>query len=241
MQLFFEENINGETFDLGEKESHHLVKVLRKNSGDTVLFTNGKGSFFTCMMESNHPKKCRLKIIEQEFSPPEKFHVHLAIAPTKNSDRIEWMLEKITEVGFNEITFLKTTHIERSQLNLERLSKKLVAACKQSFKAWLPKMNEMRSFEEFVSDKAFETYDRYIAYLGKENTSHLAELATSGRSYLVLIGPEGDFSPGEIRLALEMGYRACSLGKHRLRTETAGLVAVHTLQLVNVIHDQAQR
>lgn len=134
MQLFFEEQINGETFDLKEKESHHLVKVLRKNAGDTVLFTNGKGSFFTCMIESNHPKKCRLKIIEQEFSPPEKFHIHLAIAPTKNTDRIEWMLEKITEVGFNEITFLKTTHIERNQVNLDRLSKKLLRPANKALK-----------------------------------------------------------------------------------------------------------
>ncbi|MDN3686406.1 16S rRNA (uracil(1498)-N(3))-methyltransferase [Cyclobacterium jeungdonense] len=234
MQLFFEEQINGEVFTLSDKESHHLVKVLRKNIGDTVLFTNGKGSFFTCMIEENHPKKCKLKIIEQDFNPQEKFHIHLAVAPTKNTDRMEWMIEKITEIGFDEITFLKTTHIERSQVNLERLTKKLIAACKQSFKAWLPQMNEITPFEEFVADKSFETYDRYIAYLDKENTQHLMQLAKPNLSYLILIGPEGDFSPGEINLALEKGFKACSLGKHRLRTETAGLVAVHTLNLVNL-------
>ncbi|WP_162418739.1 16S rRNA (uracil(1498)-N(3))-methyltransferase [Cyclobacterium roseum] len=234
MQLFFEEQINGEAFTLSDKESHHLVKVLRKNIGDTVLFTNGKGSFFTCMIAENHPKKCKLKIIEQEFNPQETFHIHLAVAPTKNTDRMEWMVEKITEIGFNEITFLKTTHIERSQVNLDRLTKKLIAACKQSFKAWLPQMNEITPFEDFVADKTFATYDRYIAYLDKDNTQHLMQLATPNRSYLVLIGPEGDFSPGEISLALEKGFHPCSLGKHRLRTETAGLAAVHSLNLVNL-------
>lgn len=234
MQLFFEEHISGESFELEGKESNHLVKVLRKNIGDTVLFTNGKGSFFTCMIEDNHPKRCKLKIIAQDFSPLEKFHIHLAIAPTKNLDRMEWMLEKITEMGFNEITFLKTTHIERSQVNFDRLTKKLIAACKQSHKAWLPSMNEITEFEDFISDKAFANHERYIAYLDRENSRHLFQLAKPNQSYLVLVGPEGDFSPGEISMALEKGFKPCSLGKHRLRTETAGLAVVHTLNLLHI-------
>ncbi|MFO7825329.1 MAG: 16S rRNA (uracil(1498)-N(3))-methyltransferase [Cyclobacterium sp.] len=233
MQLFFEENISGESFELEAKESNHLVKVLRKNIGDTVLFTNGKGSIFTCMIEDNHSKKCKLKIISQDFSPLEKYHIHLAIAPTKNMDRMEWMLEKITELGFNEITFLKTTHIERNQVNFDRLEKKLIAACKQSYKAWLPVMNEITAFDDFISDGSFATYERFIAYLDKENNRHLYQLASPNQSYLVLVGPEGDFSPGEITLALEEGFKPCSLGKHRLRTETAGMAVVHTLNLLH--------
>lgn len=234
MQLFFHDNIKGDTFELDPKESNHLGKVLRKSIGELVYFTNGKGSVFTCLLEDNNPKKCKLKVVEQVFTPLEKFHIHLAIAPTKNSDKMEWMLEKITEIGFDEISFLRTTHIERNSINLERLEKKVVAACKQSFKAWLPQMNEMVDFGDFVGDKTYDTYQRFIGYIDKENTDHLLNLAEPNQSYLVLIGPEGDFSPGEIKLAREKGFVPCSLGKHRLRTETAGLVAVHSLNILNL-------
>lgn len=234
MQLFYEEEINGDVFTLDPHESNHLGKVLRKNIGDTVLFTNGKGSLFTCQIEDNNPKKCRLKIVEQLFTPMEKSHIHLAIAPTKNMDRMEWMLEKITEIGFNEITFLKTAHIERSRLKLDRLQKKLISACKQSFKTWLPEINPMVDYEKFISDPDFQAHERFIAYVDKDNNRHLMHQASVGQSYLVLIGPEGDFSPGEITLAINNGFKPCSLGKHRLRTETAGLVAVHTLNLLNL-------
>jgi 16S rRNA (uracil1498-N3)-methyltransferase len=234
MQLFFEEEINGEVFTLDAQESNHLCKVLRKNIGDTVLFTNGKGSLFTCIIEDNNPKKCKLKIVEQLFTPVEKSHIHLAIAPTKNMDRMEWMLEKMTEVGFDEITFLKTAHIERSNIKLDRLHKKLVSACKQSFKTWLPVLNPITDYEKFITDASFHSHERYIAYVDKDNDTHLIKQASPNQSYLVLIGPEGDFSPNEISAAINNGFKPCSLGKHRLRTETAGLVAVHTLNLLNL-------
>lgn len=234
MQLFYEEEINGDVFTLDPQESNHLGKVLRKNIGDTVQFTNGKGSLFTCQIEDNNPKKCQLRIVEQLFTPMEKFHIHLAIAPTKNSDRMEWMLEKITEIGFNEVTFLKTAHIERTRIKLDRLEKKLISACKQSFKTWLPVLNPIVDYEKFISDPAFHTHERFIAYVDKDNDEHLMQQATIGQSYLVLIGPEGDFSPGEITSAINNGFKPSSLGKHRLRTETAGLVAVHTLNLLNL-------
>ncbi|EPR67792.1 16S rRNA (uracil(1498)-N(3))-methyltransferase [Cyclobacterium qasimii] len=233
MQLFYEEEINGDVFTLDTQESNHLGKVLRKNIGDTVLFTNGKGSLFTCHIEDNNPKKCRLKIVEQIFTPMDKFHIHLAIAPTKNMDRMEWMVEKITEVGFNEITFLKTAHIERPRLKLDRLEKKLISACKQSFKTWLPVINPIVDYDKFITDSAFQTHERFIAYVDQDNGEHLINQTTPNQSYLVLIGPEGDFSPKEITSAINNGFKPCSLGKHRLRTETAGLVAVHTLNLLN--------
>lgn len=234
MQLFFDDKIGGTNFELDKKESAHIAKVLRKNVGDIIYFTNGKGSLFTCLLEDNHPLKCRLKILEQSFTPLEKFHIHLAVAPTKNTDRMEWMVEKLTEMGIDEITFLKTTHIERSRINLDRIEKKLVAACKQSFKSWLPKINDMVDFNHLISDKTFQTYQRFIAYIDEDNTGHLINLAQPSQSYLVLIGPEGDFSPGEIEAATKNGFQSCSLGKHRLRTETAGLVAVHTLSILNL-------
>ncbi|MFC4871605.1 RsmE family RNA methyltransferase [Negadavirga shengliensis] len=234
MQLFYQENITGEAFDLDPTESNHLGKVLRKAIGDLVHFTNGKGSLFTCRIVDNNPKKCRLEVVEHTFSPRENFHIHLAVAPTKNTDRIEWMLEKITEIGFHEITFLRTVNIERNRVNLERMLKKIISASKQSGKVWLPVINDLDDYEAFVTDKAFDTYQRFIAYVDKDNQSHLMHLAKPENSYLILIGPEGDFSPGEISLALSRGFTPCSLGKQRLRTETAGIIAVHSLNLVNL-------
>lgn len=234
MQLFYQENITGGAFDLDPTESHHMVKVLRKSIGDLVCFTNGKGSFFTCKIVDNNPKKCRMEVLEQTFTPRENFHIHLAIAPTKNIDRIEWMLEKITEIGFHEITFLRTTNIERNRINLDRMQKKLVSACKQSCKSWLPTINDFVDYKDFVTDKAFDTYQRFVAYVDKDNQAHLMRMAKPENSYLVLIGPEGDFSPQEISLAIRKGFVPCSLGKHRLRTETAGIVTVHCLNLINL-------
>lgn len=235
MQLFYQEEISGDELILSPEESRHLSKVLRKPIGDLVYFTNGKGSLFTCMVEDNDPKKVRLKVVGQEFVLQDKHHIHLAIAPTKNPDRIEWLMEKVTEIGVNEVTFLKTLNSERHHVNYERLHKKAVNACKQSFQAWLPEINEIRSFEDFVYDKNWLTYQRFICYVDETIPLHLIQQAEPDHSYLVLIGPEGDFSPGEIQQAQDAGFVACSLGKNRLRTETAGLAAVHALKLLNTL------
>ncbi len=233
-QWYFQEHMSGEEFVLDQQESKHISKVLRKPIGELVQFTNGKGSVFTCKIEDNHPRRTRLRIVEQQFLTKPSYDIHLAIAPTKNMDRIEWLMEKITEIGVDEITILQTENTERIQVNIQRLQKKAINACKQSRKAWLPSLNDITPFDQFISDPSLLSHQRFICYVDENIPDHLYQLAKPGHSYLVLIGPEGDFGPSEIQAALDEGFSACSLGKSRLRTETAGLVAVHSLQLANL-------
>lgn len=234
MQLFFHENISGNSFEIDPEESRHLVKVLRKSVGDMVYFTDGKGVLYTCTIENLDSKRTRVSVLNQELQTQEQHYIHLAIAPTKNQDRMEWMVEKITEIGVNEISFLNSENSERNYLKVERLEKKIISACKQSFKMWKPKINEIREYTEFIKESYINSSQKFIGYVDHENQSHLMDQAEKNTSYVVLIGPEGDFSPREIQLAKEHNFRACSLGKNRLRTETAGLVAVHTLNLIQL-------
>jgi 16S rRNA (uracil1498-N3)-methyltransferase len=233
MQLFYQEEIKGTEMVLDPEESRHLTKVLRKPVGDIVYFTNGKGSLFNCRIEDNDPKKAKLVVVSHEFVPKPIHHIHLAIAPTKNVDRMEWMMEKITEIGIDEVTFIVTENTERSHLNFDRLRKKSINACKQSCQTWLPEINELRNFDEFVADKNWNTFQRFICYVDEKIPNHLMKQAERDHSYLILVGPEGDFSPKEIKEATKYGFQPCSLGRNRLRTETAGLAVVHTLQLLN--------
>ena len=232
MQLFFQEDMPHERFGLSPEESKHLAKVLRKNVGDIVYFTNGRGELFTCRIEEINPKKTQLQVLEMKSIPKDDFFIHLAIAPTKNQDRVEWMVEKITEIGCHEITFLNTAHCEKAYLKLDRLEKKIIAACKQSLKSWKPKLNGQVDFSAFISSPRLGDCQKFIAYVDGENTELHAQ-ADKASTYLVLIGPEGDFSTDEIQEAFANGFLPCSLGKSRLRTETAGMVAVHTLNLIN--------
>ncbi|MFN3800132.1 16S rRNA (uracil(1498)-N(3))-methyltransferase [Belliella pelovolcani] len=233
MQLFFTEHTNENQFTLDADESKHLIKVLRKTQGDRVHFTNGKGCLYHCIIIDANPKKAIIKIEEREFQPEDDYYIHLAISPTKNSDRMEWMVEKLTEIGVHEITFMESEFSERSHLKLERLEKKIIAASKQSLKTWLPKLNPVRPMNELVQDSEFNSYQRFIAYVDKENDRHLFDKAKPDNAYLILIGPEGDFSNQEIQLAFDNHFLPCSLGKSRLRSETAAVAAVHTLQLIN--------
>ncbi|MCH7397172.1 16S rRNA (uracil(1498)-N(3))-methyltransferase [Belliella sp. DSM 107340] len=233
MQLFFHEHTNEDHFDLDAEESKHLIKVLRKTQGDRVHFTNGKGSLLHCVITEANPKKAKLRIEEREFTPEDDYYIHLAISPTKNSDRMEWMVEKLTEIGVHEITFMESEFSERSHLKLDRLEKKIISACKQSLKTRIPKLNPVRPMTELVQDKNFDTYQRFIAYVDKENDRHLFDKTKVDNAYLVLIGPEGDFSKQELQLAFDNHFLPCSLGKSRLRSETAAVAAIHTLQLKN--------
>ncbi|QDH80169.1 16S rRNA (uracil(1498)-N(3))-methyltransferase [Echinicola soli] len=234
MQLFYQKDIpDTGNIILNHEESKHLVKVLRKVIGDEVLLTDGKGHLFTCTITKSDLKRTELSIIEKKETPLPDHRIHLAIAPTKNTDRMEWMLEKITEIGFQELTFLKTTNSERSFLKPDRLEKKMVAACKQSLKTHFPVINPLISFHDLLKNDAFADHQKFIAYVDEAHTHHLFDLAEKNTSYLILIGPEGDFSPEEINLATKNGFAPCSLGNSRLRTETAGLAAVHTFSLKN--------
>jgi len=238
MQLFFHDNITENIFHLDQEESKHLIKVLRKNQGDKVDFTDGQGYLYHCVILDPNPKKAGLKVMERFYEPEDDYYIHLAICPTKNPERMEWMIEKITEIGVHEITLMESTHSERSFLKLDRLEKKIISACKQSLKTRVPKLNPICEMEELVVNKKFDTYQRFIAYVDKDNTHHLFEKAKQNGEYLILIGPEGDFSSQELDLAFKNFFLPCSLGKSRLRTETAGLAAVHTLQLVNSLAEK---
>ena len=216
---------------LDEVESRHCIKVLRKRQGDPITVTDGKGEFFDCVITDASDRRCAFDIAGHLTVPRESFAVNIAISPTKSADRIEWFVEKAVEIGVNNITLIDCKNSERSFINMDRLTKVAISAMKQSLKARLPEISPIVSFNDFVTTAVQD--EKYIAFVDQTNPDHLSEVAKPGRSYVVLIGPEGDFSHDELTLALSFGFQKVSLGNSRLRTETAGVVACHTLNLVN--------
>lgn len=233
MQLFFQEKVDLPTTYLDEEESRHLVKVLRKKQGDQIRLTDGKGRVFDCVVLEANQMLTSLKVLSSCQIPEDTFHIHLAIAPTKSPDRMEWMVEKITEIGFHELTLLETMNSERNFLKTDRLKKKIISACKQSLKYRIPVVNPFGKLTALFKAKEFEGFQKFIAYVDENHENHLLDVAVPGSKYLILIGPEGDFDPKEINEAIQSGFLPVSLGKSRLRTETAGLVSVQMLQVLN--------
>ena len=233
MQLFYhpEINSNTKTFFLSKEESNHLVKVLRKNVGDTVYVTNGDGWLFTTEIVDNNPKKCMLQLLKSEKKYERNYYLHLAVAPTKMNDRFEWFLEKATEIGVDEITPILCDHSERKVIKHERLEKVLLSAMKQSLQCKLPKLNSLTPFAEFVS--APHKGQLFIAHCEESYKTPLKRKALADHKITILIGPEGDFSEQEIALAQQKGFLPVTLGNSRLRTETAAIVACHTVALIN--------
>jgi 16S rRNA (uracil1498-N3)-methyltransferase len=232
MQLFYVPNISGAEVFLDETESKHAVKVLRLSNGDTIQLVDGKGGFYDAEVSDANPKKCRISILKTTTDFEKKdFHLHIAIAPTKNIDRFEWFLEKATEIGIDEITPLLTEHSERKNIKSERLEKILVSAMKQSVKAFLPVLNETTRFRDLISTSTCK--NRFIAHCNNGEKIHLKNIIAKAKDVLILIGPEGDFSPEEVKAAKESGFQEISLGNSRLRTETAGVVACHIVNLLN--------
>ena len=230
MQLFFIENPESEIV-LSKEESKHATKVLRKKEGDILNFTDGKGGFYKAEITIADTKKCRLQIISSEQKPKQhNYHLHIAIAPTKNMDRYEWFLEKATEIGIDEITPIICDHSERKVLKTERCNRILLSAIKQSLKFHLPKLNEAMPLKDFL-ELDFEG-NKYIAHCEKSDKLELKNVKLEEKT-LILIGPEGDFSAAEIEIALQNQFKAISLGESRLRTETAGLVTVHTINIIS--------
>lgn len=218
--------------ELPEEEAGHCLRVLRLGVGDEVMLADGKGCFYKAVISAATGKRCQVKVLEKtEQQPFWKGHLHLAMAPTKNMDRIEWFVEKATEIGFDELSFLNCRFSERKVIKTERIEKIVVSAMKQSLKAWKPVVNEMTDFGKFMQ-RDF-TGQKFIAHCYEGEKSLLKDVLRSGEDALVLIGPEGDFSREEVEKAEAMGFRAISLGQSRLRTETAALVAVHTMNLFN--------
>ncbi|VAW22897.1 16S rRNA (uracil(1498)-N(3))-methyltransferase [hydrothermal vent metagenome] len=232
MQLFYIPYIPGESVWLDETESKHCIRVLRLGIGDKIQLVDGKGGVYEARISDPNPKRCSLEVISTENNYGEKgFSLHVAIAPTKNIARFEWFLEKATEIGVDEITPVLCRFSERKSLKPERLEKIIIAAMKQSLKAYLPKLNQLIPFGQLLG-QPFEG-GKYIAHCYEGKKKHLKDSIKKNENSLVLIGPEGDFSKEEVNLALRHGFKGITLGNSRLRTETAGIAACHIINLAN--------
>jgi 16S rRNA (uracil1498-N3)-methyltransferase len=231
VNLFYQPQLAQGILNLDADESRHVVKVLRKKQGDTITLTDGKGFLYAATITHPDPRQCTFAINKKIQEPPKNFIIHIAISPTKNADRIEWFVEKAVEIGIDEITLLECDHTERQHIKIDRLEKMAISAMKQSLKAKLPLIHSLTSFRNLTQNA--EALEKYIAHVDIENPNQLKNLVTRGSSYLVLIGPEGDFSVEELTLAESLGFKKISLGPSRLRTETAGLAACHILNLAN--------
>ncbi len=233
MHLFFTPDLNSQTYTLNEDESKHSIRVLRLNQSDPVNLVDGLGGFYTAIITDANPKKCVLQIIDHVPNYGKRpFYVHVAVAPTKNLDRLEWFVEKAVEIGIDEISFLLCDHSERKNLNTERLQKIAISAMKQSIKAYLPQLNELQPFTSFVQQ--CDPKATFIAHLVDHDRKSLSQVTVS-QKICILIGPEGDFSSREIEMAYKQGIKPVTLGASRLRTETAALVACHTANLLHEI------
>jgi 16S rRNA (uracil1498-N3)-methyltransferase len=237
MNVFYLPDFQSGDIILNEEESVHAVKVLRMKENDPVLLVDGKGKLIEGEIITANPKKCRIKVLSiTEELGKRNFKLHLAVAPTKSSDRIEWLIEKATEIGLDEFTPLLCRYSERKQIQKSRLEKVAVAAMKQSLKAYLPVIDDMVPFEKFISQN-FRA-KKFIAHCIPGEKPHLFSLIHQQEDILVLIGPEGDFSPDEIRMAKQYDFQEISLGNSRLRTETAAIAACHTVALCNEIRNE---
>ena len=232
MHIFYIPDISGEMINLDPLESKHAIRVLRLEKGSVVRAVDGKGGFYTAEIINPDYKNCCLKVTDQIQEYGKKnFYLHIGIAPTRNIDRFEWFIEKSAEIGIDEITPLLTEHSERKKINPLRLEKILISAIKQSVKAYMPKLNDLTNFNDLINNCNHSK--RYIAHCTGEAKPHLKDVIQAGSDNLILIGPEGDFSPDEIKRANINGFRSVSLGSSRLRTETAGVVACHIVNLLN--------
>ena len=231
-----------DTLTLGEEDSKHCVKVLRMAEGDTIEVVDGNGNLYTCRITTAHPKRCAVEVLDKKNQPPHWGHrIVLGIAPTKNLDCMEWLVEKCVEMGVDRIIPLRCHNSERTVLKTDRLKKIMVSAMKQSLKATLPQLDELTPVEQVIA----EQFDgaRCIAYcdamLPREQRVMLAGACRPDRDVMILIGPEGDFSPEEVEAATVAGFSAVSLGESRLRTETAGMMAVAAIHTLRTEHQTA--
>ena len=232
MNLFYQPAIPDGILYLDGDESRHCVKVLRKKVGDAIAITDGKGFFYDALIIKADPSQCFFDIRQKTPAPKKDYTIHIAISPTKNADRIEWFVEKATELGVDKISLMECRNTERSFVKTERLVKVAVSAMKQSVKAVLPVIQDhLLQFTEVVEQA--DEQEKCIAFVDSNNPLHLHDAVDKKRSCCVLIGPEGDFSADELTTALEHGFTKVSLGPSRLRTETAGVAACLILNLIN--------
>ncbi len=233
MQLFYNPNINETTeqFSFNKEESKHIAKVLRKKEGDILHITNGKGWLFKAKLSIASLKTCVANIIEKELQPKHNYKLHLAVAPTKMNDRFEWFLEKATEIGIDSITPIICDHSERKVIKHERLEKILQSAMKQSLQCYLPKLSETINFSEYIKQEF--NGQLFIAHCEETERRSLKNVMKATNEVTILIGPEGDFSVKEIKSAIQNKFIPVTLGTTRLRTETAAIVACHSVAFIN--------
>lgn len=243
MQLFYHPDINPSTpLILSEEESAHIIRVLRMKNGDSLFMTDGKAMFYLGQIISDHPKKCTLKIIRSiPDASKRNFHLTIAIAPTKNSERFEWFLEKATEIGCDKIIPIRCKHSERTVIKTERLNKVIVSAMKQCLKSQLPVLDELQDFKTFISNPA--KVQKFIGHIPELSEQEFPpqnpegvpfqNVCKKGEDILIAIGPEGGFSEDEIATAIQSGFVPVSFGNSRLRVETAGIVACSMANSIN--------
>ncbi|GAB3965475.1 16S rRNA (uracil(1498)-N(3))-methyltransferase [Spirosoma terrae] len=230
MHLFYQPD---QVSFLTEDDSRHAVKTLRLGVGDGIAVTDGHGNRHSAVITQADSRRCGFRIIETQTTPSRPFSIRICVAPTKNIDRIEWFVEKAVEIGIERISFFFGQHSERRVLKLERIEKIAIAAMKQSLQSYLPQLDEAVSFSDLLETVNDE--QRFIAHLPDNSApTNLAKIATAQRRYVVLIGPEGDFSEKEIQQAVAAGFQMVTLGPNRLRTETAALTACQLLNFLNV-------
>lgn len=230
MQVFYTPEIKKITYQLTEEESKHAIKVLRLEAGDEICMIDGTGGLYYGIIDDPNTKKCTIRVIEKiEQYNRKNYYLHIAIAPTKNNDRYEWFMEKATEIGIDEITPLLCERSERKIIKNERFEKIIMSAMKQSVKAYKPKLNKLTSFKDFIESN--DNNGTFIAHCEDNPKPSFKSEISEIQRITILIGPEGDFSPNEIKMAKDSGINEIHLGKSRLRTETAGIVACHTVSV----------
>ncbi len=226
MQLFYHNDLSEQNLILPEEESKHIIRVLRKHKGDRIVLIDGKGNEAVGIIETDNPKKCEVRVSSiLQHKQNRAYHLHIAIAPTKQFERMDGFIEKAIEIGVDEITFIETQNSERDKVNLERCEKIAVSAIKQSKQFWLPKINGIKKLSEFLSAQSENPAQKLIAWCEQEQSNSLAQQLskTNASRFVVLIGPEGDFTKQEIELAKTTQFIPVSLGANILRTETAGI------------------
>jgi 16S rRNA (uracil1498-N3)-methyltransferase len=233
MQLFYNPNIseNDTSFNFDKEESKHIAKVLRKKSGDDLNITNGKGWLFKAELTIANIKNCSVNITSKSLQKKRKYNLHLAVAPTKMNDRYEWFLEKATEIGIDTITPIICDHSERKVIKTDRFEKIIQSAMKQSLQYYMPQLKTAITYAEFISLE--HSNQRFIAHCEEADKKSFKSQLKQGEDYLILIGPEGDFSVKEIEMALQRGFIPVTLGETRLRTETAAIAACHSVAFIN--------
>lgn len=229
MRLFYDPNITPSDSEhtLSEDESKHVIRVLRMKLGERIGILDGKGSSYTCEIIDDSPKRCGLKVVEIQTEEKQSVEIHIAVGPTKQMERIEWFIEKSTEIGITEITLVECKNAERVKIKTDRLEKKAISAMKQSHRKFLPKINVLTKVSDFITNNP----NGLIAHCYDQERAEF-NTVFKPNGCPILIGPEGDFTLEEIELAKKHGYKTITLGTNRLRTETAALYTCMQAKLI---------